>query len=354
MTKAKDLQLVFNVLFLLSWSLMVAQQMPKVEIEEIIRDSTLNVRALEVLQGSSDCAFVTSNGHLGGIIDLSGKDAKSNYLINYPITVSDDSLKLNFRSLAANQKTGFAMTIGNPALLYELDADSSLLVYREDHEKVFYDSMEFWNEEEGMAIGDPTDDCMSIIITRDAGETWNKLDCALLPKALEGEAAFAASDTNIAIVGDHAWVATGGKRSRILYTPDKGKNWQVFNSPIIQGKETTGIYSIDFYDEFNGFGIGGDYTDPDDNSANKIRTSDGGKTWKLVKDGPGYRSCVQYVPGSEGRELVVVGFKGVDYSIDSGQTWEHLSDESFYTIRFINKTTAFAAGKGRVAKLTFE
>ena len=30
----------------------------------------------------------------------------------------------------------------------------------------------------------------------------------ILPKTKEGEAAFAASDTNIAIVGDKTWVAT--------------------------------------------------------------------------------------------------------------------------------------------------
>ncbi|WP_313791432.1 hypothetical protein [Lacinutrix neustonica] len=40
-----------------------------------------------------------------------------------------------------------------------------------------------------------------------------------MPKAKEGEAAFAASDTNIAIVGDNTWVATGGKASRILFSP---------------------------------------------------------------------------------------------------------------------------------------
>ena len=192
--------------------------------------------------------------------------------------------------------------------------------------------------------------------TEDGGETWNKLSCDDLPKSLESEAAFAASDTNIAIVGDHTWVATGGKASRVLYSPDKGETWEVFNTPIIQGKETTGIYSIDFYDEQNGFAIGGDYTQPDDNSANKIRTKDGGRTWEIVGSGkePGYRSCVQYFSERNGRELVVIGFNGIDYSNDGGYTWKHLSDEGFYTLRFLNDSTAYAAGKGRIAKLVFK
>jgi photosystem II stability/assembly factor-like uncharacterized protein len=215
--------------------------------------------------------------------------------------------------------------------------------------------MDFWNDQEGIAIGDPTDDCMSIIITRDGGETWTKLSCDDLPKAKEGEAAFAASDTNISIVGDHTWVATGGKTSRILYSPDKGKTWDVFETPIVQGKETTGMYSIDFYDENNGFAIGGDYTKPNDTLNNKIKTTDGGKTWQVVANGkgPGYRSCVQYIPNSNAKELVAIGFKGIDYSNDSGETWKHLSDEGFYTIRFLNDSVAYAAGKGRVSKLTF-
>jgi photosystem II stability/assembly factor-like uncharacterized protein len=197
---------------------------------------------------------------------------------------------------------------------------------------------------------------MSIIITRDGGETWTKLSCDDIPKTKAGEAAFAASDTNIAIIGTHTWVATGGVASRILYSPDKGHTWQVFDTPIIQGKETTGIYSIDFYDELNGFAIGGDYTKPDENSANKIRTKDGGKTWELVANSknPGYKSCVQYIPNSNAKALVAIGFSGIDYSNDFGSTWKHLSDEGFYTIRFLNDSVAYAAGKGSVSKLTFK
>ena len=69
--------------------------------------------------------------------------------------------------------------------------------------------------------------------------------------------------------------------------------------------------------------------------------------------GPGYRSCVQYIPNSNGKELVAIGFKGIDYSNDSGDSWTHLSDEGFYTIRFLNDSVAYAAGNGRISKLTF-
>ncbi|WP_179352518.1 WD40/YVTN/BNR-like repeat-containing protein [Winogradskyella vidalii] len=317
----------------------------KIEIETLLQDSLLNVRAIEINEGR--VVVATSNGAIYQNVGF-----KSEFDIGRYWEITEDSLMTNnFRALAFQGDYTYTLSIGNPAKLFQ---DGSLKYY-ENHPKVFYDSMDFWNDEEGIAIGDPTDDCMSIIITRDRGETWTKLTCDDLPKTKDGEAAFAASDTNIAIVGNHTWVATGGKTSRVLYSPDKGHTWKIFNTPIVQGKETTGIYSIDFYDEKNGFAIGGDYTKPNDTLNNKIRTNDGGKTWQVVANGkgPGYRSCVQYVPNSNGKELVAIGFKGIDYSNDAGDSWRHLNDEGFYTIRFLNDSVAYAAGKGSVSKLTF-
>jgi hypothetical protein len=332
----------------------------KVVIEPMVNDSALNVRAIEF---NDEYIFYGSADHIGkhalnaefkiNLNDLSVNNGK-NHSKNI-MTYNDKPL--HFRAIKELNGDVFAISIGNPARLYKLYRKSNKpkLVYEEVNEKVFYDSIDFWNDQEGIAIGDPTDNCMSIIITRDGGETWNKLSCDVLPKAKEGEAAFAASDSNIVIFCDHTWIATGGKASRILYSPNKGKTWQVYDTPIIQGLETTGMYSIDFYDEKNGFAIGGDYTKANDTLNNKIRTNDGGKTWQVVANGkgPGYRSCIQYVPNRDGKELVAIGFKGIDYSNDSGDSWKHLSDEGFYTIRFLNDSVAYAAGKSRISKLTF-
>lgn len=327
--------------------LKVPKTISEVNIETIVNDSLLNFRAIEILD-DGNLAFAGSRNAYG----LYNVKDKSLLLTKQKL----DSIDLDFRAVAHTAADFFMMSVGSPAFLFKTGDDAKMeLVYTEAHENTFYNAMKFWNNKEGIAIGDPTDGCMSIIITRDGGTTWNKMACDSLPKAKKGEAAFAASNTNIAIVDDHTWIATGGAASRILYSADKGATWSVFETPIVQGKSTTGIYSLDFYDAQNGFAIGGDYTKANDNAANKIRTKDGGKTWELVaKDqSPGYRSCVQYVPNSDAKELVAVGFDGVDYSKDAGNTWTHLSDEGFYTIRFLNDSTAYAAGKGRIAKLKF-
>ena len=319
----------------------------KIEIEMLLEDSLLSIRAIEILNDKS-LAFAANNGVFGLYNPKTKLWQRS--------VQKQDSLNLHFRAVSHTSSDFFMLSIDNPALLYKTGSYGKMeLVYRKGGTDVFYDSMDFWNDQEGIAIGDPTGNCMSIIITRDGGESWDKLSCDDLPKAKEGEAAFAASDTNIAIIGNHTWVATGGKVSRVLYSPDKSKTWEMYDTPIMQGIETTGMYSIDFYDALNGFAIGGDYTNPDDNVANKIRTEDGGKTWKLVaqNENPSYRSCVQYIPNRKGKELVTIGFEGIDYSNDSGISWKHLSDEGFYTIRFLNDSVAYAAGAGRISKLTF-
>ena len=314
-----------------------------VEIETIYNDS-LSIRAIDIV--GNTLRYAANKSTFGNIDLSSGK-------IMEGVQLYQDTTELQFRAIAHSATDFFMLSIGSPALLYKTGNDGQLdIIYKEEGEGVFYDSMTFWNDTEGIAVGDTVNGCFSIIITRDGGHTWNKLLCDILPEEIEGEGAFAASDTNIKTIGDKTWVAT---TKRILFSGDKGKTWEAFETPILTKKEAQGIYSIDFWNEYLGFAIGGDYTNPDRNTSNKAITSDGGKTWQLIADGqePNYKSCVQFVPNSNGKELVALGFTGISYSSDIGKTWKNISDESFYTIRFLNDSIAYAAGKNRIAKLSF-
>ncbi|WP_417872979.1 WD40/YVTN/BNR-like repeat-containing protein [Xanthomarina gelatinilytica] len=317
-----------------------------VEIETILEDSLLSIRAIDILNDGS-LTFAANNGAYG-LYD----PKKESWQISKQVY---DTLQLEFRSVAHTTSDFFMLSVGNPAMLFKTgDQGTMELVYFEEHPKVFYDSMIFWNDQEGIAIGDTTEDCLSIIITRDGGNTWHKLSCDVLPKAKEAEGAFAASNTNIAVKGNNTWIATTA--GRVYFSEDKGKSWSVVQTPVINAKETEGIYSMAFYDDKNGFAIGGDYTNPESNTSNKIITKDGGNTWTLIASGkePGYRSCVQYVPNGNGKELVTVGFKGIDYSKDGGDSWKSISKEGFYTLRFLNDSVAYAAGQNRISKLMFK
>jgi len=248
----------------------------------------------------------------------------------------------------------YALSISNPALLYQYNFSDSFIVYKENHPNVFYDSMKFFDEINGIAIGDPTDgNCLSILLTNDGGNTWKKVSCQQIPKVVEGEAAFAASNTNIKILGNTVWIVSGGVKSRIFKSIDLGVTWNVYETPIIQGTNTQGIYSVDFADENNGIVIGGDYSQPNENFKNKAITSDGGKSWTLVADGesPSYKSCVQYVPNTNGKEVFAVGKTGVSYSNNGGISWNEVSKEAYYTIQFVNSNIAWLSGNNKIGKL---
>ena len=309
-------------------------------------EDSVSIRAITFLEDGT-LAFAGSNG-MYGTVDVNSGKVRAN-------VQRHDSILPEFRAVGHTRPDFFMLSIVSPALLYKTGNNGQMeLVYKEEGEGVFYDALTFWNDLEGIAMGDTVDGCISIIMTRDGGQTWTKVPCSHLPEGIEGEGAFAASNSTIAVMGDQAWIGT--TEGRIYHTMDKGGTWQVYQSPIVHGQPTQGIYSLDFYDEKVGFGIGGDYTQPESNKANKIMTLDGGKTWNLIADGqnPNYKSCVQFVPDAGGQDLVAVGFTGIDYSHDGGKNWKHLSDEGFYTIRFLNDSIAYAAGKNRIAKLVFQ
>ncbi|HEX8575000.1 MAG TPA: oxidoreductase [Flavobacterium sp.] len=319
-----------------------------VVIDTIFREE-VSIRAIYI---DSNKIWYAGNKGRYGYRDLNSSKHFNGSVIN-------DTLQLEFRSIAGTTKNIFILNVGSPAQLYRIAKDGSRIevVYTENHPKVFYDSMQFWDDNDGIAIGDPTEDCLSIIITRDGGNSWKKIPCDQLPKINEGEAAFAASNTNIVVKGNVAWVVSGGKKSRVFYSPDKGNSWKVYGTPIVQGQTMTGIFTADFYNSTNGIIAGGNYEIPNQNHSNKAVTTNGGKTWNLIAEhqGFGYASCIQYVPGSNGKGLVCVGASGVFYSADNGQSWKQLyTDKELFTIRFQNDSTAIAAGKNKIVRIAFK
>lgn len=325
----------------------LARSFDTIKITEFKQDST-SIRAIKAIT-KNEIIFAGSKGDIG-----STKDGGKTWSMTY--VKHQDTITPHFRSIAFNGQNAYALSIGNPALLYKIDDSTkkTTLVYKETHEKVFYDSMKFFADgKHGIAVGDPTENCASIILTSDGGTTWTKLPCNKLPAFEEGEAFFAASNTNIKIVNNTVWIASGGTKARILKSVDFGKTWEIYNTPIIQGDGSQGIYSIDFYDENNGIAIGGNYAKPNDNCANKAITTDGGKTWTLVADNqnPNYKSCVQYVPNTNGKEIFAVGKTGVSFSNDGGHTWTEVSSDAYYTIQFVDKNTAWLSGHQKIGKL---
>jgi photosystem II stability/assembly factor-like uncharacterized protein len=192
----------------------LVRNIESVSIQKFDMDST-SIRAI-VAVNADELLFAGSRGDIG-LTEDGGKTWDIEYIKH------QDSITPHFRSLAKTSSSVFALSIANPALLYKISFGEKKLVYTEENEKVFYDAMTFVDDKTGIAIGDPIGGCTSIIMTNDGGETWNKIDCSNLPEVKEGEASFAASNTNIAFYKNNIWVVTGGTRARVLKSADKGK-----------------------------------------------------------------------------------------------------------------------------------
>lgn len=177
------------------------------------------------------------------------------------------------------------------------------LQFTNNNAKGFFDSMAFWDSKHGVVLGDPIPDGsgklkFELLETED-GQNWRPPPSAAMPQAIEGEGAFAASNSSLAILRDSAdrnlWFATGGKAARVFHSPDRGQSWQVIDTPILHGEDSTGIFSIAFRDALHGVIAGGDYKKPKRDGPNLAFTEDGGKTWSLASIRPlAYFSSVAY------------------------------------------------------------
>jgi photosystem II stability/assembly factor-like uncharacterized protein len=281
-----------------------------------------------------------------------------------------DAATLDFRAVVAfSADEAFLMSAG-PAdqsrIYHTTDAGKTWqLQFTNTNPKGFFDSMVFWDNKHGVVLGDPIPDQtgkdtgqlkFELLITTD-GQTWTPIPPSQLPPAIEGEGAFAASNTSLAILTSRSappsnssalpstfvipskardpgvagvasaaspaappsaqpsksdasappeeegasapdlniWFATGGRAARVFHSPDRGQTWQVFDTPIIHGQDSTGIFSIAFRDQTHGVIAGGDYKHPDQDGPNLAFTTDGGKTWTLSQIFPqAYFSAAAY------------------------------------------------------------
>ena len=314
-------------------------------ISQSVNDENQGIRKFEIdcsiralgVEKDSICQFAGSNNRFGYTNDF-GETWKEN-VIKY------DTFNLEFRSISVTTNYIFILSIGSPALLFKINKKTLnyRLLYKETKEKAFYDSMQFWDDENGIAVGDPTEDCMSIITTKDGGNTWNKIACENLPIAVEGEAAFAASNTNISLVNDMAFIVTGGKEANILVGSDYGKNWKKYKTPIIQGEKMTGIFSVDNLSMDTAIIAGGNWSSKESTVKAMAITVDG-NNWKIKENNPGYISCIQFVPKT--KNLIACSTTGIYYSEDLAESWVKVSEEGYYSFQ-ISKNGEFLYFSGK-------
>ena len=269
---------------------------------------------------------------------------------------------LDFRDVhAATDQTAHVLSIGAGELsrIYRTtDAGATWTrSFQNDDPKGFLDAITFWQSASGLAQGDPIDGRFLILATDDGGKSWSRVAASVIPPALPGEGAFAASGTCLVVQGDRsAWFGTGGAAvARVFRSTDRGRAWSAHETPIQAGSPSAGIFSISFRDDRHGVAVGGDYRQPGKAVRTLALTSDGGLTWRLPRGSTpfGFRSAVVYVPGSHPPALVAVGPTGSDLSTDDGETWRSLGSMGFHAVAFAGPRSGWAVGEdGMIARFT--
>lgn len=284
-----------------------------------------SMRGLSVV--TDQLAWVSgSNGHVGKTLD-GGKTWTWMQPKGYE--------KLDFRDIEAfDSENAIIVNAGSPAyILLTADGGKSWKeVYQNADSLIFLDGMDFWDRQQGIIFGDPIAGKMQLLKTNDGGLSWTNISQQLKKEMTVGEAGFAASGSSIRTQpGGKVWVASGGKVANIYYSANYGKSWKVYPCPIIQGGNSTGTFSIAFYDAKKGIAVGGDYLKDKQNENNVLLTDDGGKTWSKPQSPlGGYRSGVTYVTD---QLCFATGSSGTDVSSDGGKNWTTISTLNFNAVQ---------------------
>ncbi len=258
--------------------------------------------------------------------------------------------KTEFRSIYAfDAKTAIVANAGSPAyILRTVDGGLSWNeVYRNTDSLAFFDGIDFWNSTNGMIYGDPIKHKMLMLVTQDAGLTWEKENNP--PDLADGEASFAASGTGIRCVGQSmVFIATGGKYSGLITNGKHAQLWDLIKTPILQGENSQGIFSLAFLGTKKIIIVGGDYLKETQTEKHVFYTTNGGKIWKFPKTPTGgYRECVEFINKNT---VIAVGPSGSDISLNGGKDWKPMANSAnLHVVRKArNGSLIIAAGKGKV------
>ena len=235
----------------------------------------------------------------------------------------------------------------------------------------FINCIAMFGRRHGLAMADPVDGKFQIIMTSDAGRTWD-LAPVTMPDATEGEIGVATNGKCLTATGRNAffgtWTPAGepdkrpgpidGELGRVFRSTDFGMTWEVSSTVV-----PCCVRSLDFRSGRLGLAFGGIWQEGQTNLA--TRTTDGGVTWEPVNEPALDTIHIDLAWWSDRRgdhRSGILGAKktifavGIDsvVSRDRGKTWEQFDDSGeFFGIDCLKSTLdCWAVGSGgRIARL---
>ena len=185
----------------------------------------------------------------------------------------------------------------------------------------FANNVWFFDENEGVALGDQADDYFEIWTSDDGGDTWTRVPeenfsgHVVVPGEFGWTGCMEAVGDNTIIFGTHA------PEGYAFISHDRGHTWFGSFTGCAGTDLNPGVNELAFKDPYHGLAA-------HDNGAtyDLYTTSDGGANWEeITPTGTPYASGLSYVPGEDNMYISVggatLGTSGASYSLNGGQTW---------------------------------
>ena len=196
----------------------------------------------------------------------------------------------------------------------------------------------FFNNNEGVCVGDGIGGNAEIYFTNNGGNTWNPVQSANIPPLINNEGFIPA---NSWVLGNTIWAPTNG--GSLYKSTNKGQTWEATRNVVIVG----GSYCA-FKDSLNGLLSG--------SLAGVVkRTTDGGATWTPTESIPQGISTlfVVYIPGTSGSYIITAApphgpTPGSAYTLDNGVTWITVDNFVHGKSAFVSPSVGWSWGGANV------
>lgn len=176
----------------------------------------------------------------------------------------------------------------------------------------FVNDIRFFNELEGIFLGDPIGTTWGVGRTTDGGQSWQRVTA--IPPARSGEAGLVGS---VWWLGDTCWFGT--TQGRVFYSTNRGQTWQVSQLPGVAGYVT----QVAFRNGREGIAVYRPTTAQNDPYMVAAST-DGGASWQVNVanlTSLGFLPVAAYVPPNSW-EIVLLGINGaVLATANLGRDW---------------------------------
>ncbi|MBC7525222.1 MAG: T9SS type A sorting domain-containing protein [Flavobacterium sp.] len=205
----------------------------------------------------------------------------------------------------------------------------------------YFDSVHFFDANNGLTIGDPVGGEFEVYKTTDGGTTWTQVPGTSLPNPLTNEASYTGG---YAYSGTTLWFTTSS--GRLYKTPDMGTTWTVSQAPLTDFGGAAQSGAVDFSSPANGCLLKTVGT-----TISFYTTSDGGNTWSAATTfAGGYNRLLSYIPGTNtivatGQNATAPSVPGSSYSTNNGTSFTTIdtgTQRGYNT--FLNPTTGWSAG----------